>query len=255
MIRLLLSFIVLACSGDAMAQNSDRQPKLVTFQSGNETLNAYLWVPGGDGPFRAIVWNYGHGQPLLEQGSPSKFNQLADFYLAKNYVFCVPDRTGGELPVVKGQRKKRNPTAEGETEDIIAAVSWVRQQSYVDASKVAVSGVMSGAVQSMLAVERDATIRAAVVFSPAVYTWDQEPEVQTMLERAIDSSPVPIFLTQPQNDVNLGPSEVLGRKLARKAGLNRAKIYAPVEDTKTFAVSGMQVWGKDVHEFLDAAMK
>ncbi len=71
---------------------------------------------------------------------PSRFNGLVTLYIEKNYVVFIPDRTIDGTAAGE-EKRKRQEAAQSETDDIIAAVSWLRQRSDVDAARVAVSGI------------------------------------------------------------------------------------------------------------------
>ncbi len=254
---IIIAFLIFVGFLLPAAGQGTSEPKIVSFPSGNELLKGYLWVPPGEGPFAAVVWNYGHKQRLLKQGAPSQFAALAKLYLDRNYVFFIPDRAGNSEE--DGKQKKNVPFAEdlrAKNHDLISALSWLRQQSFVIATKVAVSGTLAGGVQALLAAERDSTLRAVVIFSPGAGSWTENAELRSVIQRAAHSVQVPIFIIQPQNDPSLGPIQALGLVLSAKGGLNRTKVYLPYgNDPQSFAKTGMKVWGEDVLAFLDAAMR
>jgi carboxymethylenebutenolidase len=71
-----------------------------------------------------------------------------------------------------------------------------------------------------------------------------------------------LFLIQAQNDYGLGPSEVLGPMIKRKAPPNQARIYPPYGNTPQeghagFATkeSGIAIWGTDVLAFFQAVIR
>lgn len=249
-----LLFLLFAFCLQVRGQNSFEQPQTVSFPSGEETLQGYLWMPEGNGPFRAVVWSHGKRERLFKQGPPTQFARLAKLYVENNYVFFIPDR----LQTIPSKTTKPTPLdlSLAMNDHMIAALSWLRQQSFVDSTKVAVSGTLTGGLQALLAAQRDATVRGAVIFSPGAAVWDNRPDLRGTLTSTVENLDVPVFLIQPQNDNSLKPSETLGPILLQRGGLNRTRIYPPFKGhVRDYAVDGVDVWGKDVLTFINATMK
>lgn len=250
-------FLLFLCSLEVHGEKS-LEPQTVSFPTGEQKLQGYLWVPEGKGPFAAVVWSYGRNEGLFEQGASSQFSELAKFHVDNNYILFIPDRLRtGQTP---RDAHARTPTpleiALAMNEHMVAALSWLRQQSFVESTKVLVSGTLTGALQSLLAAQRDATIRGAVIFSPGAAVWDSRPDLRGTLLNTVQSTETPIFLIQPQNDKSLKPTETLGPILTERGGLNRSRIYPPFAgDIRNFAIDGVEVWGKDVLKFMDATMR
>ena len=68
-----------------------------------------------------------------------------------------------------------------ELADARAALAFVRRLPDVDARRVAIVGHSFGGSLSVLMTEREPTLRAAVVFSAAGYSWDRSPELRARL--------------------------------------------------------------------------
>jgi carboxymethylenebutenolidase len=251
-------------------------PELVSFPSGDSTLRGYVHGPEGAGPFPAIIWN--HGSERL----PGSCADLGSFYTSAGYVFFVPHRHGhgqspGKYPlgtVPTRARAQTEDTAgyrrkgiellielhEAYLEDTVAAVKWLKRQPFVDSTRMAMSGVSHGGIQTVLAAEADAGMKAYVPFAPAAIAWRGNPELQDRLLCAVQTAHAPMFLLQAENDYSLGPSEILGGELKRKGAPNGARVYPPHGQTQdsghgAFACQGTRVWGADVCAFLDAVLK
>jgi dipeptidyl aminopeptidase/acylaminoacyl peptidase len=143
--------------------------------------------------------------------------------------------------------------------DVLAAVAWLKDRPFVDRSRIAMSGCSFGGIQTLLATEDGQGIKAFVPFAPAAQSW-VNPLLRERLLRAVQNAKAPIFILQAQNDYNLGPSETLGKVLAKKGKPNRAQVYPPFGKTRQeghwdFAVKGTEVWAPDVLEFLDEIVK
>ena len=104
-------------------------------------------------------------------------------------------------------------------------------------------------------------IRAFVPFSPGAMSW-ANLQLRVRLQSALEKARAPIFLIQAEGDYSSGPYELFGGDLKRKGGLNQATLYpkfgtTPQEAHGSFAImcQGIEIWGKDVLNFLKVAMK
>jgi dienelactone hydrolase len=246
-------------------------PDLVSFPSGNLTLRGYLYRPRGTGPFPALSWNHG------SEPDPGSADTIGEFYAAHGFVVLAPHRRGhGQSPgehfmpgvAARARATSADPTDhqrriielvielhEDHLQDTISAADWLRAQPFVDPSRMAMSGVSHGGIQTLLAAEANAAPGAYVPFAPAAMAWETSPALRERLQVAVRGASAPILLLQAKNDFSLGPSEVLGRELARKGDLSRARVYPPFGGTRhsghgEFARTGMAVWGDDVLAFL-----
>ena len=242
---------------------------LVSLPGDGRTLRAHLHRPPGAGPFPAVVWNHG------SERAPGAQERLGAFYTAAGYTLLVPHRRGyGRSPgehfaTALADRARTEPrerivaslieVCELQLADTLAAARWLAEQPFVERDQMAMSGVSHGAIQTLLAAESDAGMRAYVPFAPAAIAWEGNPELHARLLRAVRQAGAPVFLVQAANDHSLGPSDVLGAELRRKGGRNRAAVYPPYGRTPddghgAFACRGMAVWGEDVRAFLAAAL-
>jgi carboxymethylenebutenolidase len=247
-------------------------PKLVSFPSGDLTLHGFLYKPEGEGPFPAIIWN--HGSEKL----PGQQPELARFYTKQGFVFFTPHRHGqGRSPgayiedlIEKYAATEKNRTSVGKyvvklqeeyNQDVVAAVEWLKGQSFVDQRRMVMSGCSYGGVQTLLAAEKGLGLRAFAPFAPAAKSW-ANAELRNRLLEAVRNAKSPLFLIQAQNDFGLGPSEVLGPVIKRKGLPNQAKVYPPYGTTPqeghyAFATKegGIAIWGSEVLDFFKAAIR
>jgi dipeptidyl aminopeptidase/acylaminoacyl peptidase len=262
-VLMLLAFIVLSATGGAVAQS---KPEEVVFPSDGRQLHGFLWKPEGSGPFRAIVWN--HGSEKLPGSQPA----LANFYTAHSYVFFVPHRRGqGRSPgdyiqdqvaqAGPGERARRVvELQQAEVDDVIAGLNYLKSQPFVDPARIAMSGCSYGGIQTLLAGERDLSIRALVPFAPGAMSWEQNQLLQDRLMRAVDLARAPVFLIQAENDYSLGPSHAFSKEANKRHKDLQSKIYPAFGKTHQdghwgFCSSATDVWGADVLAFLEAQMK
>jgi carboxymethylenebutenolidase len=256
----------------ARQETAPGMPELVSFPSGNLVLRGFLYKPDGVGPFPAIVWN--HGSEKL----PGQQSELAKFYTKLGFVFFLPHRHGhGRSPgdYIQDRIEKYRAIEKDRTlfqkyvvklhdeynQDVVAAVAWLKGQSFVDQQQLVMSGYSYGGIQTLLTAEKGLGIRAFVPFAPAAMSWANTELRKRLLEAVLDAK-APLFLIQAQNDYNLGPSEVLGPMIKRKGVPNQARIYPPYGTTPQeghwgFATKegGIAIWGPDVLAFFQAVIR
>jgi carboxymethylenebutenolidase len=244
----------------------------VKYTAGEFSLPAYLYKPRGRGPFPAVIWNHG------SERNPKAQPELARFYTQRGYVFFVPIRHGHarapgayigtlqeqlrsdehELAVIQ---KKIVALHERYNQDVVAAVAWLKEQSFVDSDRLVMSGVSYGGIQTMLTAEKGLGIRAFVPFAPAAMSF-ANAALRERLVIAARHAKAPVFLLQAKNDYSTGPSELLAPILKEKGSPSQAKIYpsfgvTPQEGHGAFACWSLfvTIWGDDVLLFVDQAIK
>lgn len=234
-------------------------------------LHGYLYMPQGQGPFPSVIWNHGSGTKVRRQ------DKLGNFYTSNGFIFFMPHRHGhGRSPgkpilelqdELKEQHLGRDEFQRGiiglhelYLKDTLAAADWLRKQPDVDPMRLIMSGVSYGGIQTVLAAEADAGMKAYVPFAPGAMSWKSGSVLHERLLRAVKNAKAPMFLLQAQNDYSLGPSELLGAELNRKGVPNRAKVYLPFGQTNeeghaAFATRGMNLWGDDAMKFIGDVLK
>jgi carboxymethylenebutenolidase len=245
--------------------SAQSKPEEVVFPSDGRELHGFLWKPEGAGPFPAILWNHG------SEKSPGSQPVLAKFYTEHSYVFFIPHRRGqGRSPGEYIQDLvEQSPSSErarrmvelqqDEVEDVIAALNFLKSQSYVDSIRIAISGCSYGGIQTLLIGERDLGVKALVPFAPGAMSWEQNLLLRSRLLRAVDLAKPPVFLIQAENDFDLDPSKALSKEAAKKKKDFQSKIYPPFGKSHQdghgkFCSTATDVWGNDVLAFLDAHM-
>src|SRR5262249_40987223 len=144
---------------------------------GDLTLKGWLYRPEGQGPFPAVLWNHGSGR------TPNGHPDLARFYNSHGFVFFMSYRRGhgpspGEYIVDLEQRfrqQNRDPGRAGRysvelhdryNADVVAALTWLKKQPFVDPARIVISGVSYGGIQTLLTAEKGLGLKAAMAFSP-----------------------------------------------------------------------------------------
>ena len=229
----------------------------VSFPGAVGTLTGFLYVPAGDGPFPAVLWNHG------SERRPGTQPELAEFYNSHGFVFFVPHRRGqGRSPgpyIMDEIRSHRGPYAAEEAQqdangDVVAALKWLRAQKQVDPQRIVVSGCSFGGIQTLLTAEKGLGARVFIAFAPAAQSWGN-PALEQMLSDAVRKARGPVFILQARNDFSIQPAQVLGKIAKAKGG--QVMIYPPFGETPEdghwkFATTqaGIAIWGGDVINFI-----
>jgi carboxymethylenebutenolidase len=258
--------------------------EIIHFPSGNLNLCGALFKPKGDGPFPAIIYNHGsEQQSALGVG----YGIVCRFYMKKGFVVLLPLRRGHSFAfhkqpictsegVLFGDRLNKLAPAgtdphkknelwlkeqETDNQDVVAAVDWLKKQSFVKPDMMIMSGLSFGGIQTVLASEKGLGMKAFIPFAPGAMSWKGVPELHDREKSALENAKAPVFLLQAENDYNLGPSEFLGKVLDKKGPPNRHKIYPPFDPDNGhkaghggFACKGADVWSTDVFAFMQEVL-
>ncbi len=283
---MLLLATAVAC---ALAVRAEGQslggPDTVVVQSGPLKLGALLWRPRGHGPFPAVLFNHGSGHGVRapsgdhdEHTMEWQAGVLGPVFAHHGYVFLYPLRRGTGLSADQGanssdrwdsvlaasgeearNRLQVQLLETGELDDARAGLSFLRALPEVDARRIAVVGHSFGGSLTLLVIERDSTLRAAVVFSGSARSWPRSPPLRERLLGAVDRTVVPVFFIFAANDYSVVPGKALATEMARLGKPHRLKIYPPVGKTAQeghgFVHLRVATWEPDVFAFLDPLMR
>lgn len=274
---------VLVLSLSALSQSTPSMvPQTVEFPSGKLHLKAYLWKPAGAGPFPAVLFNHGSGGADSDHTAGMPITQaaitLAPFFVKHGYAFLYPFRRGhgpsaSQAPfmqdVLSREEDARGKDARQylqfvlltteQLDDVMAALAFLKSVPGIDPDRIAIGGHSFGGNLTLLAVERDKAVRAAVTFAAAANSWDRSPELRKRLMAAIHNTNAPIMLTHAENDFGTTAGKALAAELERLHKPHVLKIYPPVgltqEDGHGMLYENIPAWESDVFEFLDQYVK
>jgi carboxymethylenebutenolidase len=238
----------------------------VTFPSGELILKGFIHKPQGNAPFPTILLNHGSEQypkPIMKWIQP---------YTSRGYLVFVPHLRGQGLSSDRGtyimdllnresesnRGKKMVELQDIHQEDTIAALSYLKQLSYVDTNRIAITGSSFGGIQTILASEKQLGLRAAIAFAPAAMAWSKLPELRSRLIEAVRSATIPILLIQAENDFDLNPTKTMARELEKANKPHKLIIFPKFGKTPerghTLGVFGSEIWANEVFSFLDSVM-
>jgi dienelactone hydrolase len=277
--------LLLVCAALALAPRARAEgrapgtPNTVVVRSGGVELKALSWRPQGRGPFPAILFNHGSGPESERRDGhfERQASALGPVFASHGYVFMFLFRRGAGLSADQGSysgavmndelaahgQEARNKVQlklleTDELGDALAGLAFVRALPDVDARRVAVVGASFGGSLTVLVAERDAALRAAVVFACAGKSWLTSPELRARLISAVGHTSVPIFFIHAANDYSVAPAEALGGEMARVGTPHRLKIYPAfgrtADEGHGFVHLSPATWEADVFAFLNEQM-
>ena len=213
------------------------------------------------GPFPAILYSHG------SERRPGTKPEIGNYFVDKGYVVFVPHRRGhGRSPSDRQVDSLFDQGFKGvvalhelHLEDTLAALAYLRAQSYVDSRRIAAAGCSYGGIQTLLASEKGSGLKAAIAFAAAAETWSRSPSLQTRLRRAVKNATVPILFIQAENDWDLTPSAALSREMEAAGKPHKRVIFPPYGQTHEeghggFCFKAPHVWGGEALDFLKASM-
>ncbi len=258
------SFALKSWASDAL-----EKPKIVHFPNGNLTLGGELYLPEGDGPFPVVLYNHGSA-PGMKNSMASA--AIGPKFVEKGWGFFMPYRRGqglseGQGPYIMDEIKAAwwNPF-ESATEKLVeihkgpqlgdqmAALAWLREQPYIDASRIATAGNSFGGIQVMLGMAR-ADYCAGINAAGGAQSWDDSEGLQALLKNAAVAAKGPIFFFQAENDYDISPSRVLSSTMKNAGKSASIKIYPEFgsgeKEGHSFPYRGVSVWFDDALQFVN----
>jgi carboxymethylenebutenolidase len=263
-----LIFLILTLNLSAFGAKDG--PTIVSFKNSSIVLRGELFVPKGEGPFPAVLYNHGSAPGMLNSEA-SKV--IAPLYTVKSWIFFMPYRRGQGLSSEAGKyigaeienafkaggekvaAKKMVDLLKGDhLSDQLAALNWLREQKFVNKNRIAVAGNSFGGIESILGAAKE-NYCAAVNASGGAESWAKAPSLQVLMKESVRKAKAPIFFFQAANDFDLSPSRILSEEMKSAGRKYEIKIYpaygkTPNEGHK-FAYAGSSIWFDDVVRFLD----
>jgi dienelactone hydrolase len=263
-ITLLVSAVLCAATATARGQSSDKYSE-VFYPSGSLRIQAYLYRPDGAGPFPAVIYN--HGSRVGRERTSVRFEHIGALLTRSGYAVLVPERRGfgrSDGPTwqeaVRGDKARFVPRLDEETDDVLAALDYLQTLPFVDRKRVAIMGWSFGGIVTMFAASRSTAFAAAINQAGGALTWDGNGEIRRALAAAAEKIATPTQLMVAENDRTTASTTTVGEILKKRGVVHQMIIYGPFRPARpagtipaghqVFSAQGVNVWQKDVLEFL-----
>jgi carboxymethylenebutenolidase len=263
-----------------VAAQVSQRPDTIVVRSGRFELHGVLWRPERGRSVPAVLFNHGSGHAAGGSANGPDHRRpdlLGPVFARHGYAFLYLYRRGDGLSrgqgvpsadrmdsaLAAGGQEARNriqlEALDDEVNDDLAGLKFLRAVPGVDPKRVAIVGQSFGGSLTVLAAERDSTVRVIVSFAPAGYSWDRSPELRARLLAACDRISAPAFFNHAANDYTTNAGREMAAEMERVGKPNRLEIYPPVgstaDDGHDFIHLKIPTWEADVFAFLDRYTK
>jgi len=266
--QLKIAMVGLFCVAGARGQTGVERQRYDTvfYPSGKLQIEAYVYKPEGPGPFPVVIYN--HGSRVERDREEMPFVYVGSMLVASGYAVVVPERRGygkSDGPTFgqavgedRGARFVRR--VQEETDDVLAAVEFVKTLPYADSTRMGVMGWSFGGIISVFAASRSEVFRLVIDQAGAALTWDRSPEMQKALKEAAGKIRAPLLGMVAENDRTTESVKAVVREMEKHGATAKLIVYpafTPRRDPggiaaghMIFGVEGWRIWEGDVKEFL-----
>ena len=264
---------------------SSRRPRIASFpltlltpkssiRAGGCASTRFLYKPKGDGPFPVVIYNHGSRSGRPRRPEPNEY--IGRLLTRAGYVVLIPERRGygdSDGPTLAedmgndwGQRYVTR--VEAETDDVIAAVDYLRTLPFADMKRIGIMGYSGGGTVTMFAISRSTAFAVAINQAGAAGAWNISAEMRSALIAATEKATTPTLLLVAENDRTTDSITTLAEIFKKRGVPHRMVIYEPFTPQpaggavtvgipfntapghEVFRAQGMHVWERDVIEFL-----
>jgi dienelactone hydrolase len=265
-ILLLAAFSCIAAAPAHGQSETGSSYSEVFYPSGNLRIQAYLYKPGGDGPFPVVIYNHGSRDGRERASVP--FQHVGTMLTRAGYAVLVPERRGygksdGSVwrQEVGNDQSKLIIRLQAETDDVLAAIDYLRSVRFVDTSRMGIMGWSFGGIVTMLAVSRSTAFLVAVDQAGGALTWDGNAYVRSALIAAAAKAATPTLFMVAKNDRTTLSVTTLAEIYEKRGVPYGMVIYEPFMPTQgtgvtapghaVFSAQGVSLWERDVVRFMD----
>ncbi len=270
-----LAAVVALDVGTAPAQTAPF--RTLVYSSGSLRIQGYLYLPQGPGPFPVILYN--HGSREGEERTPVPFRYVGVPLSQAGYAVFVPERRGygaSDGPtyteaVGRDVGAKFIARMRAETDDVLAAASFLATVPGVDVTHMGVMGWSLGGIVTVFACARTDAFRGAVDQAGGALTWTHSPELRAALVESARGIQTPVLFMDAENDTTTDAVTTLANILHAANRPEQVKIYPAFHPSPAasalaqqqgialghliFGIEGISLWSGDVISFLDHYVK
>ena len=258
--------LLLVAGARGQTRAAQQRYETVFYPSGKLKIEAYVYKPEGAGPFPVVIYN--HGSRIERDREEVPFVYVGSMLTASGYVVVVPERRGygrsdgqtfGET-VGEDRGPRFVARVQEETDDVLAAVEFVKTLPYADSTRMGVMGWSFGGIVSVFAASRSSAFRVVVDQAGAALTWPRSPEMRKALTAAAGKIRIPLLGMVAENDRTTESVKAVVREAEAHGTTAKLIVYpafTPQRDTggtapghMIFGVEGWRIWEADVKEFL-----
>ncbi len=278
-LALLLMLVRIATAADETAALAH---ETVVVPSGTLRLKAFLWRPRGTDLFPVVLFNHGSGSFDAAHTGPFTMTEAAEklgpIFVKHGYAFLYLFRRGQGLSadqgpfmqdVLQSEEAARGKEARqhlqfvlvttDHLDDVIAGLTFLKNLPSIDSHRIAMAGHSFGGQLTLLAAERDSSVRAAVTFGASAASWKNSSELRERLLAAVRKTNSPIMLVHAANDYSTIPGKIMAEELDKLGRSHLLRIYPPVgktsDDGHNFVYIAVDQWESDVFKFLSRSLK
>jgi dienelactone hydrolase len=243
----------------------------ISYPSSGLRIQGYFYQPAGSGPFPILIYN--HGSRAGFERRPVPWVRLAGLFVTAGYAVLVPERRGYGRSEGPGWSEAVGSDVgsvliqrlQDETDDVLAAVDYLRSVPPADISRLGIVGWSLGGIVTLFAISRSRGFRAAVDQAGGVLMWRRSPVLQAALRQAARDVTCPVLLVDAQNDAAPEAIPTLSQVMDAAALPHQLMMYPPFTPTAQeaaiapghllFSAEGLPIWGRDTIGFFDTYLR
>jgi dienelactone hydrolase len=243
----------------------------IYYKSGRLSIEAYLYKPlKGEAPFPLVIYN--HGSRAGNERAEIPFRYVANVLAAEGYAVLVPERRGygkSDGPTYTEEVGSRGADVmmrrfEEESDDVLAALDYLKTLSFVDSKRMAIMGWSHGGIATVLTASRSHAFVAMIDQAGGALTWNNSPALRQKLTSAARSIGIASMCMDAENDATTEAVKTVCNAIAVDNSRKKTIIYPPFEPTSSpgnhapghriFSAEGISIWQDDMLAFLHKAL-
>jgi len=243
----------------------------VSYNNGNLRIQAYLYRPPGEGKFPLVIYNHGSRNGHERDSIP--FRYVGNLLMQRGIGVLVPERRGyGQSDGKVFYDEVGNDTGsrfiarlEAETDDVLAALDYLRTLPWVDDKRLGIMGWSFGGIVTMFAASRTDRFLAAVDQAGGALTWPVSGTLQKALKDAAQKIHIPVLLMDAKNDRTTDAVTQLAKIFEKNSTPNQLILYDSFQPSQNqdhiapghliFSLQGYTIWQDDVRNFFERYLR